>query len=356
VRPAIASEPARERAGRRRVAGLAAVLASAWVAACASTGERPGRAVSVPRQARPEVAEREASSREEFDAGLAEMASAIQRGDCERALVVGDQMLRKKPPAEVRTQIERLRKAARQQLLQAFYLDAVVRAERPRVTLGERIKGEVTLINVGTERLVIEDASGNPALGASRTLLHLEVGYREFSPDGTLVRETLSSNVVVGRRITLAPGARFSIPLELDTLEQNPGGSTLRHYDIGGSVILAELRTGEDVMYGQVELKPARVQVFPRNWEHLADDPVARLSDAIRRRSPPHVPLAAALVPEARRTEALGALRQALREGSADGPDPATLRACCVALNVLTGEDRNPDPKSWLARLDEILQ
>jgi hypothetical protein len=35
--------------------------------------------------------------------------------------------------------------------------------------------------------------------------------------------------------------------------------------------------------------------------------------------------------------------------------DAATLKACCVALAVLTGEQRKPDPDAWLRRLDELL-
>src|SRR4029077_19955534 len=114
----------------------------------------------------------------------------------------------------------------------------------------------------------------------------------------------LTSNVVIGKRITIAPGQRYSIPVRLDTLEQNPSGTMLRQYDIGGSVFLAALQAGKETIYGQLQLKHHRVQVFPRNYEHLADHPLARLEDAIRRRSPDHVPLAAALVPEDQRRDA----------------------------------------------------
>ena len=220
--------------------------------------------------------------------------------------------------------------------------------------IGDAIVGEVMLINVGTEPVVIEDErQGGGA--SSRTLLHLEVAYREFVPDGTLVRDMLTSNVVIGKRITIAPGQRYSIPVRLDTLEQNPAGTMLRHYDIGGSVFLAELRVGKETIYGQLQIKPRRVRVFPRNYEHLLNQPLARLQDAIRRRSPDHIPLAAALVPEEQKREALTVLRDALRQPTTSGADVATQRACCVALSVLTDEDRKPDAQEWLRRLSELL-
>src|SRR5262249_19318342 len=108
-------------------------------------------------------------------------------------------------------------------------------------------------------------------------------------------------------------------------------------------------------IYGQLKLKPKRVQVFPKNYEHLADRPVERLSEAIRKRSPPHIPLAAALVPESQRRAALIVLRDALKEMPALGPDEATVKACCTALVILTSEERKPDAEAWLHRLDELL-
>jgi hypothetical protein len=337
-----------------------ALLAAAMAAAgCAGDERREPSAqpVSVPRAA--QAPKHEPSGQggvpaKDLDQALGAMSSAIQGGDYERALALGDQMLRRKPNEEQKEQIERLRKVAKQHLLQTFYVDAVVRAEKDRVTIGEPIKGEVTLINVGTEQVVIEDeASGGGPQGTSRTLLRLEVGYREFVPDGTLVRQTLTSNVVVGRRITIAPAHRYSIPMELDTLTQNPGGTMLRHYDVGGTVFLAELRAGKETIYGQLKLKPRRVQVFPKNWEHLAQRPVEKLAEAIRKHSPTHVPLAAALVPDGEKRAALAVIRDALRPSG--GADLATQTACCVALVILTGEERPADAAAWLPRLDELL-
>jgi hypothetical protein len=327
---------------------------------CASDGKKPTGPISVPRAKKGAAgggaaeAAPQGPTKQEIDDALADMSTAIQHGDYERALAIGDQMLKKEPPDEARQQIDRLRKAARQHLLQTFYIDAVVRSAKDRVTIGDPIVGEVVLINIGTDPVVIEDE--RPGAGAgSRTLLHLEVAYREFVPDGTLVRDLLTSNVVLGKKITIPPAQRYSIPLKLDTLEQNPAGTMLRHYDIGGSVFLAELKAGKETIYGQLTLKPHRVRVFPRNYEHLADKPLVRLADAIRRRSPDHVPLAAALVSESQRREALVILRDALKEPASTGADVATQRACCVALSVLTDEDLKPDPQEWLKRLSELL-
>jgi hypothetical protein len=344
----------------RRVASSAAIVVLIAAAGCAAEEKKvSGAPVSVPRAPKkaPEPEPAPGLSKKEIDETLAEMASAIQHGDHERALALGDRLLLKKPPEEVREQIERLRKVAKQHLLQSFYVDAVVRSAKERITIGDPIVGEIVLINVGTTPVTIEDEAQGAAAGSgSRTMLRVEVQYREFVPDGTIVKDVLTSNVLIGKRITIPVGQRHSIPLKLDTLEQNPGGTMLRHYDIGGSVFLSSLQAGKETIYGQLQIKPRRVQVFPRNWEHLAERPLDRLADAIRRRSPDHVPLAAALVPEDGRRRALETLRAGLKEPVSTPADAATQRACCVALTVITGEDRKPDPEEWLRRLDELLR
>src|SRR5262245_57578897 len=239
----------RRPSGRRVTRILACAAVAMAMAGCAQEGKRPsGKPVSIPRATQPAPKAPPTSGnvpQKDVDETLSSMSGAIQTGDYERALALGDQMLRRQPGEEARQQIERLRKVAKQHLRQSFYVDAVVRTEKDRFTIGEQIKGEVMLINVGTEPVVIEDEAPNAASGASRTLLHLEVGYREFVPDGTLVQETLTQNVILGRRITIAPGNRYSIPLELDTLSQNPAGTMLRNYDVGGTVFLAELKAGK---------------------------------------------------------------------------------------------------------------
>jgi hypothetical protein len=361
----VSADPARRARARRAILLSLALVAAGVFGGCASSDDRPGaKAISIPRAKKGEAGgggggsaaapEPKGPTQQEIDDALAQMSSAIQHGDHERAVAIADSILKKEPPEEARQQIDRLRKAARQHLLQTFYVDAVVRAGKERVTIGDPIVGEVVLINIGTDPVVIEDEkTGGGA--SSRTLLHLEVAYREFAPDGTLVRDLLTSNVLLGKRITIAPTQRYSIPLKLDTLEQNPGGTMLRQYDIGGSVFLAEMKTGKETIYGQLTLKPHRVRVFPRNYEHLADKPVARLADAIRRRSPDHIPLAAALVADSQKNEALAVLRDGLREPASSGIDVATQRACCVALSVITDEDRKPEPQEWLKRLGELL-
>ena len=60
--------------------------------------------------------------------GLGEMSSAIQHGDYERAVVIGDKMLNRRPPPneEAKQQIDRMRKAARGLVKMGVAFDVVL--------------------------------------------------------------------------------------------------------------------------------------------------------------------------------------------------------------------------------------
>ncbi len=289
--------------------------------------------------------------------GLHRLQLAVEDGDYETALQVGDELLRRGVAGTDRDKVESARMNAKQHLMQSFYLDAVIRLDRTRVTVGESITGEVALLNLSPETLVIADEAEVASGGApsnSRTLLRMETDYTEFGFDGTQVHDRLTQNTLIGEPVTLAPGKRHLIPIKIDTMDQNPSGISLKEYVVSGTLYMAQLKVGEELVPGNLVLKPTRVRVFPRNWEHLSQSPVTRLDEALKRRSPPHVPLAAALVaPESRRS-ALDVIRRAFDDQTKTGPDQATRVAACVALRILTGEDRRPEPSAWHDRLLEL--
>ena len=67
----------------------------------------------------------------------------------------------------------------------------------------------------------------------------------------------------------------------------------------------AEIRIGGKKWPGNLSFKPATCKVFPRNYQHLAANPLERIDQAVAKNSPTHVPLAAALVKEGEREKAI---------------------------------------------------
>ena len=115
----------------------------------------------------------------------------------------------------------------------------------------------------------------------------------------------------------------------------------------------AEIRIGGDKWPGNLSFKPATCKVFPRNYQHLAANPLERIDQAVAKNSPTHVPLAAALVKEGEREKAIDKLVGWLGRDWGEGPDGSTRVACCVGLRILTGEEIAAHPDRWLEWADK---
>lgn len=344
------------RAPARTMRALLIALPLALVAACAADGESgpsdPFGPVTL--RAAPEAGPAEPETGvpdDEVDAVAERMRELVRRGDYEGALRASDELLARKPTSEQRSRVERMRVEARRRLLQTLYLDGIIRLDRDAFAIGDPITGEVVLANLSAGPLEILDRPRAGGATATPSVLRFEVGYVEYAPNGAVVRDLITWNVEVGRDVILAPGERFSFPLRLATDEHNPGGATLRTYDIEASLYPAEIRAGDEAIPGIVRFEKRVARVFPRNFEHLRRDPAGRIAEAIAKRSPPHLPLAAALVPPADRGRALAEILRALETTGESAPDQATLVACCVAARILTGRDLPAEPALWLEEL-----
>jgi hypothetical protein len=307
------------------------------------------------REAAPErePAVAKAVSDAEVDFTASAVRGDLERGDYQAVLEATDDLYARGADADQRARLEPLRLEARRRLLQTAFLDGVIRLDRDDFSIGEPVTGEVLLVNLSPQEIAIDDLprDGSRRGDGARSSLHFEVRYAEHAADGSLVRDRLTWTVALGRDLKIAPGARAAFPLDLDTAAQGAGGTALRIYEIEATLYPAELRAGDERLTGTVKFKPRIVRVFPRNYEHLKRDPVGRLGEAIRKRSPVHLPLAAGLVAPADRDRALDVLRSALFATGDAAPDAPTAVAICVAARILTGEELAPEPRRWADRL-----
>jgi len=289
----------------------------------------------------------------EVEALATAMTGDLARGDYQAALDASDALYARGPSSAQRSRLETMRSEARRRLLQTLFVDGLIRVDKDELAVGEPISGEVLLVNLSGRPLTIYDLPRDRSRrgDGARSSLHFDVRYTEYAADGTMVDDRLTWTVAVGRDLSLEPGGRATFPLELDTLAQNPGATALRTYEISAVLYPAEIRVGDENLPGVVRFKPKTVRVFPRNYEHLKKDPVARLAEAVRKRSAVHLPLAAALVLPADRERALEVLRAALWAEGAEAPDDRTAIAACVAARVLSGIVLRPEPRLWAERL-----
>ncbi len=103
---------------------------------------------------------------------------------------------------------------------------------------------------------------------------------------------------------------------------------------------------GEELPVGKVRLAPAVFLVVPGNWEPLAADPFGALNRLMKLPNAEvdrHVLIAAALVPAARKQEAIDLLVTHLVEA----PNMRRLDTMMAALRYLTGRDFQENPVLW---------
>jgi hypothetical protein len=260
-----------------------------------------------------------------------------------------DLLLANPCPAPIRSRVSALRTEARRKLLQTLYVDAIVRLDREDVPLGDPITGEVLLVNLSGKPVVLRDV----ARGAGgRSTLRVDVGYTEDWADGTFVRDRIVWAVAIGRDLTLPPGGREALPLDLDTLARRDGpGHPVRTYDVSATLFPAELLVDGEPVPGSLSFAQKRVRVFPRNYEHLKNDPLGRLKEAIDKRSPTHVVLAAALIAPKDREAGKERLLATLEGRDGAAPDAAVRASCCAAARVLTDGEPSLDAETWIERL-----
>ena len=286
---------------------------------------------------------------EEVAAALEEVGRLSAAGDLHAAAVTAEAWLARPLSVSDRRRFEALRSDVRRRMLQTLVLDGFVRAEPARLTVGGAVTLEVLLVNLSGRDLRIP----SEAPGASPTTLHLKLECVEIAADGSRGDDRRTDVVALGEDVVLAPGERKAFRIPMGTDDRNPASLALRRFTVSATLWPARLEVGGESFPGSVLLKPAIIDAFPRNWEHLSAAPVERLAEALRKRSAIHIPLAAALVEPSDRSRAFDLLKAHLLEQGSSGPPFSSRVAACVALRLVTGKDLPADPAVWLKALEE---
>jgi hypothetical protein len=149
--------------------------------------------------------------------------------------------------------------------------------------------------------------------------------------------------VAVERPIDVPASGLAELTVTLDDAGNERGVDGFRVYIVGGQLRPVVIEVGGLRRWDPVRLEPASVRALRENYEHLADDPVARIGQAVEKNSPVHLVTAAALVPPERRGDAVDLLVDAI-EGAR-----AIDWAIYGALHYLTGVQLCRDPDAWRA-------
>ncbi|MEE9392201.1 MAG: hypothetical protein V3W41_06825 [Planctomycetota bacterium] len=283
-----------------------------------------------------------------------EIEAIIAEGDLKGAIAMIDEMSVEEgldPKWRSRFQVLKIR--AKRDLAQTKLLRGIIRLNRYRFAIGDIIKGEVVLENISGREVFIpatsevQSGDGRGAL-ATGTFFHRKVTYHEFVPSNTVIMETDTANIRVDEDIRLAPGESFRIPIELDTGMRNKGGRMLRSYVFDCTLHPAEIMVGDEMFNVSLPFRSAEARVYPLNAEHLAIEPLDKVKESFRRRTPTHLHLAASLVGVDEMENLYGFFYLKLRDPKT--PDYMEL-AIMTCLRICSGDSGPENKESWLAWL-----
>lgn len=272
----------------------------------------------------------------------------------EDALAAVRQAVALDPPEPFHHRLRGLEFRIKEHLLHETMIDAFVRFDREHYVIGDVLEGEIVLMNVSSQTLVIPASKLMRAMGQeeeseSNTTFRWTMTYREFVPSNTLITNKDVKNVSVDEDIVLRRGESHRIPIAVETMRTNPGGTMLRTYSLAASLHAPEVRIGEEEFHGEVDFRPATVRVYPRNAKHLSEAPMDKVRLAWDKQAATHLTLAASFVEGDREREDLiewVGLR--LADGATSDRMADALMTC---LLILSGEEATKTRDDWLTWL-----
>ncbi|MFQ5843987.1 MAG: hypothetical protein ACE5JG_03275, partial [Planctomycetota bacterium] len=274
-----------------------------------------------------------------FEEQLAAARREAEEGKLAEAQRRLDRARRRRPRRVAAQRIRELIGVVNRKVLELPTLEAQLQAVDDPIVVGEPVRLRLQLRNV-SGRVVRIPARLRRTSG---TVLVFDVERREYDINAQMVvtrhplRKRLERDLVVGARGTV--WREFT--LEQARNERPVQG--FRIFTIRGTLRPAVVEVGELRRWEAVDLGAARLRVFRPNYEHLADDPVRRIGQALDKDARVHLLTACALVPPQRRRAAVDLLVARLQRNR--GID-LTIYGC---LHYLTGVSLGRDAEAWRA-------
>jgi hypothetical protein len=165
----------------------------------------------------------------------------------------------------------------------------------------------------------------------------------EYDVNARVVTSRKQVHHPLRKDLELPPGGVTEIVFTIEGAGNERPLEGFRTYAVGGQLRAAVVELGGLRRYEALKLATGTVRSFRPNYDHLKDDPVRRVAQAIERQAPTHLLTAAALVPPERRGEAVETL-----VGSLKGGGPMDF-AAYAALAYLTNAGLGSDADAWRA-------
>jgi hypothetical protein len=218
-------------------------------------------------------------------------------------------------------------------------LEVSVEPEKDPIVFDEPVRVRIKLRNPGSRTVRVR---ARPKKG-SRSIFVIDCLRTEYDVRAQVVRSRRQVHIPLPQDVELPPRATTEIVLVVEGAGNDRPLEGFRTFLVGGQLRAGAIELDGLRRYEAVRMSPGTVRSFRPNYEHLKEDPVARVKQALERSSPIHLLTATALVPPEGRAEAVDALVGAL-EGA--GPMDLSAIAC---LEYLTNVELGRDADAWRA-------
>jgi hypothetical protein len=289
-------------------------------------------------------------SPEWFDKEIAAALEDLRAGRLEQGIERVLKAKEQSPAGQEALDLDELMRRLNQAVLDLPMLVASVEAPRDPITFGDPVRITVRLENPGsrTVRIPVTVEAGRPSPmdikarpQVSNTLFVLDVLRSEYDVNAHVVLTRTQLHYPLREDVELPPRATTEITFTIGGAGNERPLEGFRTYTVGGQLRAGRIEIGGLRRYEAIRLRPGMLRSFRPNWEHLANDPVGRIGQALERNAPLHLLTAAALVPRGSRKEAVDTLITSLKGGG-----PMDL-AAFGALAYLTNVDLGNDADAW---------
>ncbi len=277
--------------------------------------------------------------KEWFDEELRQLDQLVKDGVYEPALQRAYQALALRPGDEHKKALQGLIQRANTEVLRLDTLEASIGAEKDPMQFGEPVRVRVRLKNVSGKPIKIAGATR----GSSGSLFSLDVTRRSYDTNAQVVAVRRRVYRHVPADVALEPDGETELVLDLGMLDNDQGLDGFRTYTVSGTLRPSVLEVGGLNRWDAIKITRATVRSFRPGFEHLADDPVKRIQQAVDKRAATHLLTATGLVEAGQRTAAVDALIEKLRG------DRMIDTSIFGALQYLTEVQFNRDADAWKA-------
>lgn len=245
------------------------------------------------------------------------------------------------PPNPYFAELNTLKHRLLEDVLELQTITATVEFDREPVSFGDALRVRVHLRN-GSKRPVRIPAT---AEGASNSMFMLQVERRSYDIRANITLHKLMVMRPLSDDVALEPGAETErvLIVKPERIGNDLPLDGFRTFTVGGHLRPTVLELGGLRRWEAIKLRAAVARSFRPNYEHLADDPVQRIGQAIEKNAPIHLITAAALVPRHQRRAAVDKLVDGLQGGR------LLDWTMFASLQYLTGEKLGRDASAWRA-------